>query len=63
MDPLYERSDEVLCSLASRGDRVAEETLVARYNRLVRMCARPFFLAGGGSGHDRPGIRYPGVSA
>lgn len=49
MDPLYERSDEVLCSLASRGDRVAEETLVARYNRLVRICARPFFLAGGDS--------------
>ena len=49
MDPLYERSDEVLCSLASHGDRVAEEILVARYNRLVRICARPFFLAGGDS--------------
>lgn len=49
MDPLHERSDEVLCSLVSRGDRVAEEILVARYNRLVRMCARPFFLAGGDS--------------
>lgn len=49
MDPLYECSDEVLCNLATRGDRVAEETLVARYNRLVRICARPFFLAGGDS--------------
>lgn len=49
MDPLYERSDEVLCSLAACGDRVAEEELVARYNRLVRVCARPFFLAGGDS--------------
>lgn len=49
MVPLYERSDEVLCGLASRGDRVAEEILVTRYNRLVRMCARPFFLAGGDS--------------
>lgn len=49
MDSLYECSDEVLCNLATRGDRVAEETLVARYNRLVRICARPFFLAGGDS--------------
>lgn len=49
MDPLYECPDEVLCSLATRGDRDAEETLVARYNRLVRICARPFFLAGGDS--------------
>ncbi len=30
-------------------DRVAEERLVMRYNRLVRMCARPYFLAGGDS--------------
>lgn len=49
MDPQYECSDEVLCSLAAHGDRVAEEILVARYNRLVRICARPFFLAGGDS--------------
>ena len=42
-------SDESLCSLAAAGDREAEETLVTRYNRLVRTCARPFFLAGGDS--------------
>ena len=42
-------SDEELCMKASTGDRVAEETLVIRYNRLVRICGRPFFLAGGDS--------------
>lgn len=41
--------DEVLCALAAAGSRLAEETLVTRYNRLVRTCARPFFLAGGDS--------------
>lgn len=42
-------SDETLCILAASGDRIAEEVLVMRYNRLVRICARPFFLAGGDS--------------
>ena len=42
-------SDEVLCGRAAAGDRVAEEQLVIRYNRLVRVCARPYFLAGGDS--------------
>ena len=42
-------SDEDLCMRVSSGDRLAEETLVMRYNRLVRVCARPFFLAGGDS--------------
>lgn len=46
---LERRSDEELCFLAAAGDRLAEETLVTRYNRLVRTCARPFFLAGGDS--------------
>ena len=41
--------DEELCALAAAGDRGAEEALVLRYNRLVRMCARPYFLAGGDS--------------
>ena len=41
--------DETLCALALSGDRAAEEALVARYVRLVRICARPFFLAGGDS--------------
>ncbi len=41
--------DKELQSLASSGDREAEETLAGRYLRLVRACARPFFLAGGDS--------------
>ncbi|MCI8573628.1 MAG: sigma-70 family RNA polymerase sigma factor, partial [Oscillibacter sp.] len=46
---LDQKSDEELCSLAASGKREAEEILVTRYNRLVRTCARPFFLAGGDS--------------
>ena len=42
-------TDEALCALASSGGRLAEETLVTRYNQLVRSCARPFFLVGGDS--------------
>lgn len=42
-------TDEALCLHAASGDRIAEETLVMRYNRLVRICARPYFLAGGDS--------------
>ncbi len=41
--------DEKLCLLAAQGNRMAEEILVTRYNRLVRTCARPYFLAGGDS--------------
>jgi RNA polymerase sporulation-specific sigma factor len=33
----------------AEGHREAEEVLVVRYNRLVRICARPFFLVGGDS--------------
>ena len=44
-----ERNDEELCKLAAEGQRLAEEILVIRYNRLVRTCSRPFFLAGGDS--------------
>ena len=44
-----EPEDETLCVLAASGDRKAEEALVVRYNRLVRICARPYFLAGGDS--------------
>ena len=47
--PLEDLTDEELCRLAASGNRDAEETLVTRYNRLVRTCARPFFLAGGDS--------------
>ncbi len=46
---LARQPDEALCLLAAAGSRLAEETLVARYTRLVRTCARPFFLAGGDS--------------
>ena len=42
-------TDEILCLQAASGDRIAEESLVMRYNRLVRICARPYFLAGGDS--------------
>ena len=44
-----EYSDEELCRLAASGDRDAEEILVKRYLRMVRVCARPYFLAGGDS--------------
>ena len=46
---LEQRTDEELALLARGGDRGAEEVLVARYHRLVRTCARPYFLAGGDS--------------
>ena len=46
---LERQPDEALCLLAAGGNRLAEEALVTRYNRLVRTCARPFFLAGGDS--------------
>jgi RNA polymerase sporulation-specific sigma factor len=42
-------TDEALCQRVASGDRIAEEALVLRYNRLVRACARPFFLMGGDS--------------
>ena len=41
--------DRKLQKLAAEGDRSAEETLAERYLRLVRVCARPLFLAGGDS--------------
>ena len=47
--PLERHSDEDLCALAASGNREAEEVLVARYHRVVRTCARPFFLIGGDS--------------
>ena len=42
-------TDEELWSLAHRGDPEAEEQLVKRYAVTVRVCARPYFLAGGDS--------------
>ncbi|HNX99645.1 MAG TPA: sigma-70 family RNA polymerase sigma factor [Oscillospiraceae bacterium] len=41
--------DSDLLRLAGGGDREAEERLATRYTRLVRICARPLFLAGGDS--------------
>lgn len=40
-------SDEQLCATSQSGTRNAEEVLAARYHRLVRRIARPYFLAGG----------------
>lgn len=42
-------SDEALCLQSLSGVPQAEEELVKRYGRLVRMFARPLFLAGGDS--------------
>lgn len=42
-------NDTELQLLAAKGDREAEEKLAERYLRLVRVCARPLFLAGGDS--------------
>ena len=49
MQEMQEMTDGTLCRLVADGDRSAEELLVSRYNRLVRMCSRPFFLVGGDS--------------
>ena len=42
-------SDDALQAMAAAGDRGAEEALSERYMRLVRVWARPLFLAGGSS--------------
>ena len=46
---ISEYNDEDLCALVADGQRDAEEELVKRYLRPVRVCARPYFLAGGDS--------------
>jgi RNA polymerase sporulation-specific sigma factor len=38
-----------LWTLAAAGDIKAEEELITEYSRLVKICARPYFLAGGDS--------------
>ena len=35
-----------LCRLAQQGSGTAAEDLVKRYTRLVKTCARPYFLVG-----------------
>ena len=49
MTEYAELDDISLQKLAAEGDRDAEDALAARYLRLVRICARPLFLAGGDS--------------
>ena len=46
----YAELDDIrLLALVRSGDRDAEDALAERYLRLVRICARPLFLAGGDS--------------
>lgn len=49
MTEYFLKNDTELLELASAGDSKAEEILAERYLRLVRIIARPFFLAGGDS--------------
>ena len=49
MDNYIELNDIELQRHAAEGDSFAENELVIRYRRLVRICARPYFLAGGDS--------------
>jgi RNA polymerase sporulation-specific sigma factor len=41
--------DEFLRMMAVSGDTEAEDTLILKYSRVVRACARPYFLSGGDS--------------
>lgn len=47
MTLFFDDSDSDLLKRVANGDTSAEEELVVRYSRLVRACARPYFLAGG----------------
>jgi RNA polymerase sporulation-specific sigma factor len=49
MSKFYNNRDAELWRLASAGDLIAEEELISEYSRLVKICARPYFLAGGDS--------------
>ena len=49
MEDFVSISDERLQEMAAAGDSRAEEALAGRYAQLVRVCARPYFLAGGDS--------------
>lgn len=49
-DGLYsDASDEALLRSLRSGDSGAQDALIRRYTRVVRICARPFFLSGGDS--------------
>jgi RNA polymerase sporulation-specific sigma factor len=41
--------DELLHKMAVSGNTEAEETLIQKYSRIVKACARPYFLSGGDS--------------
>ena len=47
MSVVFDESDGLMWQKAAEGDPSAEEALVIRYSRLVRACARPYFLVGG----------------
>ncbi len=49
MNNYIELTDTELQRLAVKGDSTAENELAIRYLRLVRICSRPYFLAGGDS--------------
>ena len=49
MTDIHSLTDSELQHLAIQGDSNAEEALLERYARSVRMCSRPFVLAGGDS--------------
>jgi len=49
MSGFDDRASLELARKAAEGDAAAEESLVSEYVRLVRACARPYFLAGGDS--------------
>ncbi|MCD7860864.1 MAG: sigma-70 family RNA polymerase sigma factor [Oscillospiraceae bacterium] len=42
-------SDTELLQRSNDGDEAAADTLILRYNRLIKSCARSYFLAGGDS--------------
>lgn len=47
MTDYHSFSDSELQAIALQGDAAAEEALLTRYVRVVRMCARPYVLVGG----------------
>lgn len=49
MDDYVNLTDNKLLLRVAEGDRDAEEQLALRYTRLVKICARRFFLVGGDS--------------
>ena len=47
MDCTNDHKSQILAEKVAKGDLEAEEILVREYAQLVKMCARPYFLAGG----------------